>query len=178
MTYFSIWCRGRDSNPQPTDSATRGFPPGLDYLTTRGGTVGVSGARGGLIAWAAHPLVSAPSRLPLALRLAWLRITAGLAAAASLNSPDFRPASPREVAFVTNQLHYQLCYPGRGTAKRGHFRSTAFGFSESGAILFNPRPAYNSGQAIGSLVCSWSPPRRSTNKVSSAGSVLGNVSTQ
>src|SRR5262249_19226082 len=50
---------------------------------------GVWGARGWLIGRAPHQLVSAPSRLRLALRRAWLRIAATRSAAGFLNSPHF-----------------------------------------------------------------------------------------
>jgi hypothetical protein len=49
----------------------------------------VWGARGWLIGWVPHQLVSAPSRLRFTLRRAWLRIAATRSAAGSLNSPHF-----------------------------------------------------------------------------------------
>ena len=45
-----------------------------DYVFTLGVTVRVSGARGWVIGWAPHHLVSTPSRLAMTLRLAWLGV--------------------------------------------------------------------------------------------------------
>ena len=45
-----------------------------DYVFTLGVTVRVSGARGWVIGWVPHHLVSTPSRLTATLRLAWLGV--------------------------------------------------------------------------------------------------------
>ena len=101
-----------------------GFSPDWTISSPSDGAVGVSGALRGAYCLGCSPPSLCTFQATVALRLAWLRITAGPAAAVPLNSPDFRPASPHGSCLSDKSVALPIVLPRQGLCRSaiGRFR--------------------------------------------------------